>query len=267
MYQRISLSANPNFKQFAVSPRLSLDHMTYLQKNKYAPIPVTHAVRVLLKKETIMPERPIVLTFDDGLADFFTEALPILTRYSFTTTLYVTTAFINGTSRWLQREGEATRPMLTWDQLTKISPQSIECGAHSHSHSQLDILPHPVAQDEIVRSKRMLEHHPRREVSSFAYPLGYYSARVRQQVQETGYTSACAVKHEMSSETSDPFALARLLVKADTNRGAFAALLTGHIPSVITTTYVRARTPVWQLVRRSSASIKRYLQDGLLIRW
>src|SRR5438128_7257180 len=76
-------------------------------------------------------------------------------------------AFIGSTSRWLRREGETTRPMLTWDQISEISARGIECGGHSHWHRQLDTLPLAVARDEIVQSKRYLEHHPGLEVSSF----------------------------------------------------------------------------------------------------
>ena len=96
---------------------------------------------MILQEQFALPERPVVLTFDDGFADFFTEALPILQLYNFTATLYVTTGFIGSTSCWMQREGESTRLMLTWDQVSAMSASDIECGGHSHWHRQLDILP------------------------------------------------------------------------------------------------------------------------------
>ncbi len=264
MYHSISHDASPKFKPFAVSPELFAKHMAYLHEHAYTPITVTQYVKALSQEEASLPERPVVLTFDDGFADFFTEALPVLMRYSFTATLYVATGFINSTSRWLQQEGEATRPMLTWSQLTKINECGIECGAHSCSHPQLDTLPHAAARDEIVQSKKALEHSLEQEVSSFAYPYGYHTSALGQQVREAGYTSACAVKHAMSSKSTDPYALARLMVRADTDVDSFAALLTGHSLSVITMMYLRARTPAWQLARCSSALIRRYLQGGLL---
>src|SRR5207248_108133 len=100
------------------------------------------------------------------------------------------------------------------------------------------------------------------------YPFGYYTAALRQEVQAAGYTSACAVKFAMSSMHADPFALARLMVGANTNLDAFAALLTeGRSASVIRTMYIHTRTPVWQLIRRGSASMTRYVQERLPVEW
>src|SRR4051812_37845588 len=120
MYHSISSHAAPKFKAFAVEPEMFTDQMAYLHQQSYTPITVTQFVHAQSQESSVLPERPVVLTFDDGFADFFTEALPVLQKYGFSATLYVTTAFINGTSRWLQHEGETNRPMLTWKQLTEI---------------------------------------------------------------------------------------------------------------------------------------------------
>jgi peptidoglycan/xylan/chitin deacetylase (PgdA/CDA1 family) len=258
MYHSISLSSNQRFKQFTVSPVTFIEQMKYLSDHQYTPITITQLVDARLRNGSLLPERPIVLTFDDGFADFFAEAFPVLKRFGFVATLYIATAFVNGASHWLQRMGEGANPMLTWEQLAEISLNGIECGAHSHSHPQLDTLHRTAAQDEIVQSKRLLEDHLGQEVRSFAYPFGYYSARVRQLVREAGYTSACAVRHAMSSENDDPFSLARLMVRPDSNIEEYAALLTGRNSSpakAIYKMYTRARTPIWQLVRRCSASV------------
>jgi peptidoglycan/xylan/chitin deacetylase (PgdA/CDA1 family) len=267
MYHSISRSVNSKFKQFTVSPALFAEHMAYLFRHQYTPITVTQLINARLKEQRTLPERTVVLTFDDGFADFYTEALPVLKRYGFVATLYVTTAFVNATSRWLQQEGEAERLMLTWEQLAEVNAHGIECGAHSHSHAKLDMLFAARAKDEIVQSKRMLEDCLGRAVVSFAYPFGYQTALLRQLVRDAGYTSACAVKHAISSEGDDPFALARLMVGADTHVSAFATLLTGRCSSpaaMVYKMYARTRTPIWQLVRRSSVLAKQHLHGGRL---
>jgi peptidoglycan/xylan/chitin deacetylase (PgdA/CDA1 family) len=263
MYHSIAQSTNPKFKQFAVPPVSFAEQMAYLHQHSYAPINVTQLVRMLSQERSALPERPIVLTFDDGFADFYTKALPVLRQYGFTATLYITTGFIGGTSRWLAREGEATRPMLTWSQVSEISACGIECGGHSHWHPQLDTLPLAEARDEIVRCKKLLEDHLGQKVSSFAYPHGYHSAAVKRLVREAGYTSACAVSYAMSSTSADPLALERLRVGADTGLDVLAALLAQPVPPVGTTIYKRFRALGWRFVRRCSASVTRQPQGRL----
>lgn len=264
MYHSISNQATRRFRQFAVPPLLFARHMNYLSRQAYTPISVTHLVNVLFAGDTTseaLPERPVVITFDDGFADFFREALPILDQYGFTATLYITTAFVNKASRWLGREGEAARPMLNWDQIAEVSAHHIEIGAHSHRHLQLDTLPQALAREEIALCKRILEDRLGSAIHSFAYPFGYSSPTVRRFVRDTGFTSACAVKHSLSSEVSDPFALARLMVDPHTDVEAFSALLnTGHSTSQLTALYRRVCTPIWQPVRRSSAALTHYFQ-------
>jgi peptidoglycan/xylan/chitin deacetylase (PgdA/CDA1 family) len=261
MYHSISQYASPKFKRFAVAPALFNEHMAYLHQHAYTPVTITRFVQACTQESATLPANPVILTFDDGFSDFYTEALPVLKRYGFVATLYLVTAYINGTSRWLQREGEATRPMLTWDQIADISSAGIECAAHTHTHPELDTLPLSQAREEIVQCKQLLEQHIGQEVLSFAYPYGYHTTSIKQLVKEAGYTSACAVKYEMSTETTDPFALTRLIVSADMSVDELANALTkGTSPAI--TLSKRIATPLWRLVRRAALTKTHYLQGG-----
>jgi peptidoglycan/xylan/chitin deacetylase (PgdA/CDA1 family) len=264
MYHSISHSSNPKFKQFVVSPAAFTEQMAYLARHSYTPLTVTQLAEAYANRQNdglTLPERPVVLTFDDGFADFFTEALPVLQAYHFPATLYITTAFVGGTSSWLRHEQETERPMITWEQACAIGASGIECGAHTHSHPQLDTLPAARTRDEIERSKKILEDHLGQEVSSFAYPFGYFTGHVRQQVQEAGFRSACAVRHAMSTHNDHLFSLARLMVSGDMNSEGFATLISGQAASpamALHTLYARTRTPLWQFVRRNVALAKQY---------
>ncbi len=262
MYHSISNHATPKFREFALFPKLFAEQMRYLHQHRYTPITISQFVAAQSQNGARLPERPVVLTFDDGFADFYEEALPILKHYGFPATLYVATGFVNGTSRWLHHEGEADRPMLTWEQLREISASGIECGGHSHTHPQLDTLSQAEASHEIMQSKQLLEEHLGQKVLSFAYPFGYHTADICRQVRAAGCTSACAVKHTMSSVTTNPFTLARLMIKSDTNQDVLAALLDEHASQAIAKMYSRLRTPLWRVVRRSSATMTRYSQKG-----
>lgn len=264
MYHSISQHATGKFTRFMVSPSLFADQVAYMQRNDYTSLTITQFVNACARRETL-PDRLVILTFDDGFADFYDEALPVLKRHRFVATVYVSSGFVNGTSRWLKREGESARAMLSWDQLKEAVAYGIECGAHSHSHPQLDTLSSEAAKMEIKQSKLLLEQHLGQQVWSFAYPFGYYTASIKQQVKEAGYTSACAVRYARSDVTSDPFALARLIVTGNTDVDALAALLTKDDPSITRMIYKHLGTPLWRWARRGSTSITRLLAEEVQV--
>ena len=217
LYHSISAEASPRYQRWAVPPAVFADHLTYLKQQGYTPLTVHRWIRMLADPTIAPPLRPILLTFDDGLADFYEGALPLLTERGYPATLFVTTGWVGKTARWLQSVGEPDRPMLTWRQIIEIDASGIECGAHSVTHPQLDILPVADARREIFDSQRTLADHLGHDIPSFAYPHGYYNPHVHYLVAEAGYSAACAVKNAFSSPADDPLALARLVVTAETN--------------------------------------------------
>ncbi len=256
MYHSISQQATPRFKRFVVTPATFTAHIAYLHEQGCTPITVTQWTQWIANVDVPLPPRPVILTFDDGFADFYTAGLPVLHQHNFTATLYVTTAYMGGTSTWLWREGEAHRPVLDWGQLAEICASGVECGAHSHTHPHLDMVPPATAVDEIVRSKQLLEEHLKQPILSFAYPYGHYSRRVRQQVQAAGYTSACAVNYTFSSMTDDCFALSRLIVTEETTIHALSRFLTGRGPNTANT-WSWGQAKVGGMARRLTALLKR----------
>lgn len=256
LYHGIAPEAAPAFCRWVVRPEHFTAQMAYLRANAYTPLTVTQLARAMLQPTAGLPERPVAITFDDGFADFYTHALPALQELGFVATLYVTTGFVGGTSRWLERQGAGDRPMLTWAQLRELCVRGVECGAHSHTHRQLDTIPRAMAMDEIVRSTALLQDGTGQPVITFAYPHGYYDGAVRQMVQAAGHMSACGVKHALSALHDDRFALARIVVGADTDMVHFAGLLAG-VGLTVAPGGTRIRTRGWQLVRRSAALVGR----------
>lgn len=258
MYHSISNFASPLFWPCIVQPALFEEHLSYLERCRYTSITATQFVRAMAGGGDGLPPRPVIFTFDDGFADFYTSALPALQRHGFTATLYITTGFIGGTSRWLKVEGETERPMLTWAQLAKIGASGIECGAHTHTHRPLDMLSSAEAQDEIVRSKDLLEQHLGQQVASFAYPFGYYSASVRRIVQATGFSSACAVKRTLSSLRDDPYALARIAIQPGTSVDDLAIALSAGRGPLVASSVKQMRSRVRQGLRSTFGRLWSY---------
>lgn len=249
LYHSIDNYAEPGFKKWTVSPDVFDLQIKYLHEAGYKSLTVTELSAYFRgQAEVNLPEKPIVITFDDGFADFYTNALPIFQKYEMTATLYIATKYIDGTSEWLAGLGEGNRPMLNWDEVAAIHEAGIECAPHTHSHPLLDLLDSAEAYDEIAKSKSLLEEALHTKMYSFAYPGGIYSKAVREMVIQQGFTSACAVKRNMSSLNDDPFALARLIV-SDISIEAFVALLAGK--DVLWPPYERLRNMGFRLSRQA----------------
>ena len=250
LYHSISDDASAQFKKWTVSPQDFAAQMGHLYENGFTPVTVTRLARAIANDRVSLPERPVVISFDDGFADFYSQAFPVLDRYGFTATLFVVSGYIGGSAQWLQDQGEAERPMLTWEQITALDAAGIEIGAHTQTHPQLDTLQPDLAQEQIRGSKLVLEQQLGKRITSFAYPHGYYSPIVRRMVRQAGFLSACGVKHAMSSVKDDHFALARIVVSSGTSLAGFGDLLAGRGLRAVPAGE-RVRTKVWRLFRRS----------------
>jgi peptidoglycan/xylan/chitin deacetylase (PgdA/CDA1 family) len=232
--------------------------MDLIEAMGYTTVTVSRLVQAMHGGQPL-PPRPVVLTFDDGFEDFYTAALPVLQAHRFAATLYVVSGCVGGTSRWLADEGEGERRMLTWGQLREVADAGVECGAHSCTHPQLDVVSRARARAEIVRSRRELEDGLGRAVHSFAYPHGYHDGVVRRMVAEAGYSSACGVKHVHSSLQDDPYSLGRVIVRRDDDPSRLLHLLRpGELP--LAPHGERLQTKGWRLARRAAAMAQSHRQ-------
>jgi peptidoglycan/xylan/chitin deacetylase (PgdA/CDA1 family) len=257
MYHSISSTATDRFRPFTMTPERFEEHLAYLSDHGYTTQTVSELVAAL-NSRAVLPERLALITFDDGFADFHTSALPLLQKYGHRSTLYVVSDGVEGASYWMTNEGETDRPIVSWTQLREIAASGVECGAHSHTHRQLDTLWPARARAEIATSKQVLEDGLGQGVTSFAYPYGYHGPTVRRMVLAAGYASACAVKHALSHDEDDPFALGRIIVTADDGVGQLARWLNGQdLPSAWSGE--RLGTIGWRLARRGAALLHRRL--------
>ena len=248
-----SVSANPAqwIAPYTVSPRVFANHLELMTASERTAITVSQ-LREAAQGRTRLPQRPLLVTFDDGFADF-AEVAPALAARNLPCTLYVTTGALRGRG---PRPPEMTlppAPMLTWSQLTELDEKYVEIGAHTHSHPQLDVLRPQAAAVEIRRCKHLLEDVLGREVPSFAYPHGFHSSSVRGLVRAAGYTSACAVMNALSSDADQMFSLARLTIRADTTSGQMVAWLAGR-DAPVAPYPEKLRTRAWRLYRKARGS-------------
>ena len=253
LYHCISDDPPAWIRPFAVTPQTFRRHLDLIVENGASALRVSDHVAAMAAVES--PPRPVVLiTFDDGMADFETEAAPALADAGLTATLYVTTGFLDDAASpaGVRPDG----PWLDSRAVVDLHAHGIEIGAHSHTHPHLDTLSATDAHDEIARPKGILEEILGAPVRSFAYPHGYSSRSIRAQVRDCGYTSACAVKNALSHPSDDAFALARLTIGSDTSLTELEDWLQGRgAPTASRQEHVRTRA--WRVYRRGRAVVRR----------
>lgn len=247
-YHSVSDEVGGELGPYTLAPSLFGKHMAFLHDRGYVAYTIPALAAALDRGAPVSP-RAVAITFDDAYADFERNALPVLSGHGLVATLYVPTDHIGGESAWMGGDPRDRRPMLTAGQLRRLPDLGIECGAHSHTHAELDRLPQRLLEREVGCSRRALEDVLERPVTSFAYPFGYYDRRVRAAVREAGYTSACATGDTMASSSADRLALPRFVVKAGTTVADLAVLLERHV-STLEHERVRAKEVAWRMIRR-----------------
>jgi peptidoglycan/xylan/chitin deacetylase (PgdA/CDA1 family) len=252
MYHSVSARPTPGTAGLSVHPAVFDEQLAVLGDLGFTAVTMADLVEHW-RREAVgaapppLPERTVVLTFDDGYADFHETVLPLLDRHRSTGTLYVTTGWLADAGP--RRAGRALAPMLSWGQLAEAAAQGVEIGGHSHSHAQLDQLSERLLFDELTINQSLLEERLQRRVTTFGYPFGYSDSRVRRAVHACGYRGACAVANTLADPRQGPYALARLTIRRSTGLADFCTLVEGQSLARL---YARDR-----LLTRGYAAVRR----------
>lgn len=252
LYHSVQEHAPGSFGPWAVGRQRFVDHMDTLVELGYTGLSIGELMD-LKRAARPVPDKTVLVTFDDGFADFASSAWPVMRARGIPVTLYVTAGVLDGTSRWLEPMGAGQLPMLSTAAIRELADDGVEIGAHSMTHPQLDCLGRELARREIIECKAALEMIVGRPVDSFAYPHGYHDRAVKKMVIDAGYTSAAAVRNALSHAQDDPFALARFTVMSDCTVENLQDVLAGRGIGLASSTE-RWRTSAWRQVRRIRAS-------------
>jgi len=200
----------------SIEPVLFRAHVAFLAERGFTSMTVRDATRALTRGEGL-PSRPIALTFDDGYADFFSEAWPILRERGMTATSYVIVDLMDR-PRYLSRV-----------QVRLLSEAGVEIGSHTFTHPDLTSLTGVRLRREVAESRLALAEIVGREVESFCYPAGQNNEATREAVRAAGYRSAVTTVHGYASAASDLAALPRVRVYGGMGVASLASLV-GETP-------------------------------------
>jgi peptidoglycan/xylan/chitin deacetylase (PgdA/CDA1 family) len=173
----------------SISPAKFRNQMEYLWSNKYRTIPLLEYLECLSRDGT-EGLKNIVLTFDDGFKNNYNEVFPILKKFGFSATIFLTTDHIGGLSTWEKHSSIPDLPLLSWDEILEMSQNGIDFGSHTCSHPILTGLSQNEIQSELGKSKEIIEQKLDQPVRFFCHPYGIANLTTRDTAKKCGYLGA-----------------------------------------------------------------------------
>lgn len=171
---------NPNPKDRArdalsVPPDKFEAQMQYLAQNGYTPITLD-TLYGIFNGQASVPGKPVVLTFDDGYIDFYTNVFPVLRRFNFHAVSFIPTGLIGGSY------------YMNWNQIKEIAASGlVTFEGHTVTHANLPSLSYSAVLKQLVDSKNVLQANTGYPVNFVAYPNGSTNGGVQAAARQAGY--------------------------------------------------------------------------------
>lgn len=190
--------------------------MNWLVDNGYHSITLAQLARNLAEGSPL-PDKPVVITFDDGWDIGYGTVFPILKRLNLTGTFFVYPAGIG------VNPGSG---YMTWDQLREMTANGMDIQAHSISHPHMRSIPPEAQRREITEVKTKLEKELGRGINAFAYPFGEFNDSIVALVKEAGYSCAVGIEPGFTQRSSELYGLHRTRISYGDTLDTFAQQVT-----------------------------------------
>lgn len=182
----------------SLTPEEFDEQIGYLAANGYHAITPDQLMNYL-KYGRALPDKPVLITFDDGYLDNYTNAYPILKKHGFTATIFIVTDLVGKDERFM-----------TWDQVREMQKDGFVFGSHTVNHTPLTKMSSEQAAAELADSAAEMERQLGAKPRYFAYPTGAYNLKIEDLVRQTGYRAAFTIRYGQVGIESDPYALERI---------------------------------------------------------
>jgi peptidoglycan/xylan/chitin deacetylase (PgdA/CDA1 family) len=170
---------------FDVTPEELTAHFELIRSQGMTPISLTELVNHL-QTGMQLPDKPILLTFDDGYEGHYKYVFPLLKKYNYPAVFSV---YINKMTKNMGRPG------INWQQLQEMAQNPlVTIASHSITHPEdLRLLSDGQLEAEIFTSKQILEDKLEQPIFYFTYPVGKSDRRVEELVSKAGYLAALSM--------------------------------------------------------------------------
>ncbi len=211
------LAAGASYQELNnVTPKSFAYQMKFLKDKGYKVISFDELVSGI-KAARVFPRNTVVIHFDDGYEDNYTNAFPVLKSYGFPAMVFLVSDLIGVKGEYL-----------TWDQVKEMDAHGFKAGAHTRRHAYLPDLNADQIKDQLAGSKRIIEEKLGHPIDYLVYPSGAFNEMTKQIAKESGFKAAATTNRGFDRSNRDLFEIKRIRIK-DTDRGfALWAKLSGY---------------------------------------
>lgn len=201
LYHYIEYVKNPKDKIRAslnITPDIFASQLQTLKNSGYTFITQSDLDNILNGKVD-SPQNPIILSFDDGYRDFYTDAFPILKRFNAKSVAYISPGLL-----------DTPNYLFSWQLKEIAGSKFVEIGAHTVNHISLKGLDYKKAKKEIEISRALLQKQLNVPVATFAYPYGAFDLQAITLVKQAGFTSAVSTIPGVEENAANRFYIYRI---------------------------------------------------------
>lgn len=180
------------------------EQMKWLKDNGYSSVTLDEAYEAVSEKKEL-PEKSVVITFDDGYIDNYENAFPVLKKYGMSGTVFMITGKID----------DKANGYLTADMLKEMDKSVLKIEAHTIDHKDLDKLSYKKQLEELKGSKETLENLLDRKIEFMAFPSGKYNSNTIKAAKESGYKMCFKMNGGQGTIDDDIYEFPRFFVGED----------------------------------------------------
>lgn len=223
---------DPKFPAINTTQEKFREQLQALKENGFEVITLDDLL-LYQQEEQDLPEKPVILTLDDGYRSVYENAFPVLKEEAMKATFYVITHHIETGERF-------DLPMSTWEELRELEESGL-VSVESHTHKlhwrfgeevgqeamvtliTEDGQPLTKAQhlqkieEDLLHSKALLKQHLNKDSQHFSYPYGAWSEDVEEIVKKVGFQTATLIDRGINTNTTSPYRLYRMNMTSNTS--------------------------------------------------
>lgn len=216
LYHRVG----PEVDNYTVTATRFAEDMKILSWEGFNTLSLDQVKQHLQNAASPLPDKPLIITFDDGYLDNYTNVFPILQKYAMKASFYIITGMVGLDDR-------LTRP-----QIREMAAAGMDFGSHTVTHRFLAELTPQEAKIELTQSKENLEQILGKPVNFIAYPGGSYNSDILKTAQEVGYIGGLTT-HYGVEKFNHPFEIKRIPIFHYDRSISYIMVKKGILPSLL----------------------------------